>query len=152
MKFIDGIHCFFTQDEDKNSALKLSIWRKILRYIRRLNSYHELIADGEATFSTANANGNPEEQSVKSQFIQIRGLKFGNFILFSSSNFRFIVKDRCTSYSSSQRSLMVMQVLLRTKYDDSEKVSANKYFVENRIDKKKKKNPPFIFSVESDDY
>lgn len=35
---------------------------------------------------------------------------------------RFIVKDRCTSYSSSQRSLMVMQVLLRTKYDDSEKV------------------------------
>lgn len=35
---------------------------------------------------------------------------------------RFIVKDRCTSYCSSQRSLMVMQVLLRTKYDDSEKV------------------------------
>lgn len=35
---------------------------------------------------------------------------------------RFIVKDRCTSYCSSQRSLMVMQILLRTKYDESEKV------------------------------
>lgn len=60
------------------------------------------------------------------------------------------MKDRCTSYSSSQRSLMVMQVLLRTKYDDSEKVSANKYFVEQNY--QKKKIPRFIFSVESDDY
>lgn len=35
---------------------------------------------------------------------------------------RFIVKDRCTSYTSAQRSLIVMQILLRAKFDDSEKV------------------------------
>lgn len=34
------------------------------------------------------------------------------------------MKDRYTTYSNSQRSAMVMQVLLRTKYEDSEKVSA----------------------------
>lgn len=40
---------------------------------------------------------------------------------------RFIVKDRCTSYSGAQRSLMVMQVLLRTKYDDSDRVSQRNF-------------------------
>lgn len=76
--------------------LELGIWRTILEYWRKLNTYHELAIEGEATYSNANAMGNPEEQ--------------------------FIVKDRCTSYCSSQRSLMVMQILLRTKYDESEKV------------------------------
>ncbi|XP_055321230.1 anoctamin-5-like isoform X2 [Sitodiplosis mosellana] len=83
-------------DDEKKSVLDTSFWRSFVNYFRKINAYHELIADGEATFSNANANGNPNEQ--------------------------FIVKDRCTSYCSSQRSLMVMQVLLRTKYDDSEKV------------------------------
>lgn len=34
---------------------------------------------------------------------------------------RFIVKDRCTAYTSAQRSLMVMQILLRTKFDETER-------------------------------
>lgn len=37
--------------------------------------------------------------------------------------YRFIVKDRATSYSSAQRSLIVMQILLRAKFDDTDKVS-----------------------------
>ncbi|KAI4455033.1 ngep-related [Holotrichia oblita] len=35
---------------------------------------------------------------------------------------QFIVKDRVTSYSSAQRSLIVMQILLRMKFDDTDKV------------------------------
>lgn len=50
------------QDEDKSSLLKLNVWKKLVRYVKRLNAHHELVADGEATFSNANANGNPEEQ------------------------------------------------------------------------------------------
>lgn len=50
------------QDEEKKSTLNLSVWRKFVAYFRKLNTYHELVADGEATFSNANANGNPNEQ------------------------------------------------------------------------------------------
>ncbi|GLV36888.1 uncharacterized protein CBL_02277 [Carabus blaptoides fortunei] len=35
---------------------------------------------------------------------------------------QFIVKDRVTSFSSAQRSLIVMQILLRVKYDEGDKV------------------------------
>ncbi|XP_023310794.1 anoctamin-4-like [Anoplophora glabripennis] len=35
---------------------------------------------------------------------------------------QFVVKDRVTSYSSAQRSLIVMQILLRVKFDDTDKV------------------------------
>lgn len=37
--------------------------------------------------------------------------------------FRFIVKDRVTSFSSAQRSLIVMQILLRAKFDETDKVN-----------------------------
>ena len=36
---------------------------------------------------------------------------------------QFIVKDRAISFSSAQRSLIVMQILLRAKFDDTDKVS-----------------------------
>lgn len=39
---------------------------------------------------------------------------------------RFVVKDRVTSYSSAQRSLIVMQILLRVKFDDTDKVCIRK--------------------------
>lgn len=83
-------------------------------------AYHELVADGEATFSNANANGNPNEQYVNESYPSFKKNAKEKNICFLFG--RFIVKDRCTSYSGSQRSLMVMQVLLRTKYDDSDKV------------------------------
>ncbi|XP_058122339.1 anoctamin-5 [Anopheles ziemanni] len=73
---------------------------KILGYWNRLMSLteynHERI-EKEPSFYSATANGNPEEQ--------------------------FIVKDRCTSYTSAQRSLIVMQILMRTRFDETEKVN-----------------------------
>lgn len=107
------------QDEDKNSVLQSNIWKKLLKLYRKIASYDEIVAENEATFSSANAGGNPEEQyaqiySCQTQSICISRLKFFHF--------RFIVKDRCTSYTSAQRSMMVFQILLRTKYDDTEKV------------------------------
>uniref|UniRef100_A0A8W7M3E2 Anoctamin n=1 Tax=Anopheles arabiensis TaxID=7173 RepID=A0A8W7M3E2_ANOAR len=73
---------------------------KILNYWNRFMSMteynHERI-EKEPSFYSATANGNPEEQ--------------------------FIVKDRCTSYTSAQRSLIVMQILMRTRFDETEKVN-----------------------------
>lgn len=40
----------------------MNIWRKLIKFIRKLNSFDELVAENEATFSRANACGNPEEQ------------------------------------------------------------------------------------------
>lgn len=34
----------------------------------------------------------------------------------------FIVKDRFTHFTAAQRSMIVMQILLRTRFDDTERV------------------------------
>ncbi|XP_044738568.1 anoctamin-4 isoform X2 [Chrysoperla carnea] len=39
---------------------------------------------------------------------------------------QFIVKDRVTSFTSAQRSMIVMQILLRTKYDETDKVGVRR--------------------------
>uniref|UniRef100_A0A182FBV7 Anoctamin n=1 Tax=Anopheles albimanus TaxID=7167 RepID=A0A182FBV7_ANOAL len=73
---------------------------KILGYWNRLVSmteYNHGRIDKEPSFYSATASGNPEEQ--------------------------FIVKDRCTSYTSAQRSQIVMQILMRTRFDETEKVN-----------------------------
>uniref|UniRef100_A0A182NDF6 Anoctamin n=1 Tax=Anopheles dirus TaxID=7168 RepID=A0A182NDF6_9DIPT len=73
---------------------------KILGYWNRLISmteYNHGRIEKEPSFYSATANGNPEEQ--------------------------FIVKDRCTSYTSAQRSLIVMQILMRTRFDETEKAN-----------------------------
>ncbi|XP_035890422.1 anoctamin-5 isoform X2 [Anopheles stephensi] len=73
---------------------------RILSYWNRLMSmteYNHGRIEKEPSFYSATANGNPEEQ--------------------------FIVKDRCTSYTSAQRSLIVMQILMRTRFDETEKVN-----------------------------
>ncbi|XP_052889147.1 anoctamin-4 [Anopheles moucheti] len=73
---------------------------KILSYWNRLMSiteYNHGRIEKEPSFYSATVNGNPEEQ--------------------------FIVKDRCTSYTSAQRSLIVMQILMRTRFDETEKVN-----------------------------
>lgn len=44
--------------------LQLGFWRTIVDYFRRWNTYHDLAAEGEATYSIANANGNADEQYV----------------------------------------------------------------------------------------
>ncbi|XP_017957771.1 anoctamin-4 [Drosophila navojoa] len=67
------------------------VWQRLTKKIQLDNS----LLEGETTFKAATANGNPEEQ--------------------------FIVKDRATAYTGAQRSLMVMQVLIRTPYDDGDR-------------------------------
>uniref|UniRef100_A0A1A9WRI9 Anoctamin n=1 Tax=Glossina brevipalpis TaxID=37001 RepID=A0A1A9WRI9_9MUSC len=67
------------------------IWKKLTK---KIQLDHQVV-EGEVSFRSATACGNPEEQ--------------------------FIVKDRATAYTSAQRSLMVMQVLVRTPFDDSDR-------------------------------
>ncbi|XP_060533932.1 anoctamin-4-like [Cylas formicarius] len=69
------------------------LWQKKFRKYFEFN--HDLIPE-EPSFYDATEGADREEQ--------------------------FVVKDRATSYSSAQRSLIVMQILLRTKFDDIDKV------------------------------
>lgn len=39
----------------------------------------------------------------------------------------FIVKDRMTHFTSAQRSMIVMQILLRTRFDETERVSQARF-------------------------
>lgn len=84
------------QDDEKvfikENNLILRYWHKF----KALLDYDSNLIEKEPSFYYATSGANPEEQ--------------------------FIVKDRCTSYNSAQRSLMVMQILLRTRYDETEKV------------------------------
>ena len=50
---------------------------------------------------------------------------------FNLPFFRFVVKDRVTSYSSAQRSLVVMQILLRVKFDETDKVGIRRLLNDN---------------------
>lgn len=102
---------------------KFVFLRSIVDWWRKLTSYHEMVAEGEATYSSASSNGNADEQYVIFVVV-VKKQSINKCHLLN----RFIVKDRCTSYSGSQRSLMVMQVLLRTKYDESEKVDSTQHF------------------------
>ncbi|XP_055629472.1 anoctamin-4 isoform X2 [Toxorhynchites rutilus septentrionalis] len=71
----------------------LSYWNKVVS----LTEYNHSRIEKEPSFYSATACGNPEEQ--------------------------FIVKDRCTTYNSAQRSLIVMQILMRTRFDETEKAT-----------------------------
>ncbi|XP_058829610.1 anoctamin-4 isoform X2 [Topomyia yanbarensis] len=71
----------------------LGYWSKLIS----MTEYNYSRIEKEPSFYSATANGNPEEQ--------------------------FIVKDRCTTYNSAQRSMIVMQILMRTRFDETEKVS-----------------------------
>lgn len=76
----------------KENNILLRYWQKF----KMLLDDDSSLIEKEPSFYYATSGANPEEQ--------------------------FIVKDRCTSYNSAQRSLMVMQILLRTRYDETEKV------------------------------
>lgn len=84
---------------NKPKDLIHKLWNLIKFIYKRIHiwmQYDNTLIEKEPSFHGATAGGAPEEQ--------------------------FIVKDRCTSYNSAQRSLLVMEILLRTKYDESEKV------------------------------
>ncbi|XP_053954461.1 anoctamin-5 [Anastrepha ludens] len=83
-------------DEENVVARNMHYWKSVWNRLTRKIQLDQSILEGETTFKAATANGNPEEQ--------------------------FIVKDRATAFTSAQRSLMVMQVLIRTPFDDSDRV------------------------------
>lgn len=57
------IHLFDNfQDESKQSIHKSNMWKKWLKFFRKLTAFDELLGGSETTFFTANAGGNPEEQ------------------------------------------------------------------------------------------
>ncbi|EDV97903.1 GH17132 [Drosophila grimshawi] len=82
--------------DDENVVMRnVQYWKDMWqRLTKKIQLDHSLL-EGETTFKAATANGNPEEQ--------------------------FIVKDRATAYTSAQRSLMVMQVLIRTPYEEGDR-------------------------------
>ncbi|XP_004518751.2 anoctamin-5 [Ceratitis capitata] len=83
-------------DDENVVARNMHYWKAVWNRLTRKIQLDQSVIEGETTFKAATANGNAEEQ--------------------------FIVKDRATAYTSAQRSLMVMQVLIRTPFDDSDRV------------------------------
>jgi anoctamin-4 len=83
------------KEEESTFRKHQNKWKKYVSQLMKTCEFnHNLIAE-EPTFYSSTSNGAPEEQ--------------------------FIVKDRCTSYNSAQRSLIVMQILLRTRFEETEK-------------------------------
>ncbi|KAG5878816.1 hypothetical protein JTB14_032443 [Gonioctena quinquepunctata] len=99
LRHVQEVHTYRggTLMDDKKDQIKsettYSRWRKKWKDLFEYN--HDLISQ-EPSFYDATEGGDREEQ--------------------------FVVKDRVTSYSSAQRSLIVMQILLRVKFDDTDKV------------------------------
>ncbi|XP_001353288.4 anoctamin-4 [Drosophila persimilis] len=82
-------------DEENVVLRNVQYWREVWQRLTKKIQLDQSLLEGETTFKAATANGNPEEQ--------------------------FIVKDRATAFTSAQRSLMVMQVLIRTPYDETDR-------------------------------
>ncbi|XP_019876334.2 anoctamin-4-like isoform X1 [Aethina tumida] len=83
-------------DDQKNQNKSESFWKRLMRKAREFTEYNHDLIHKEPSFYDATEGADREEQ--------------------------FVVKDRVTSYSSAQRSLIVMQILLRVKFDDTDKV------------------------------
>ncbi|KAH1011948.1 hypothetical protein HUJ04_001214 [Dendroctonus ponderosae] len=83
-------------DDKKDQTKGLSTWQTWVNHWRALCEYNHELIPKEPSFYDATEGRDREEQ--------------------------FVVKDRTTSYSNAQRSLIVMQILLRAKYDDTDKV------------------------------
>ncbi|KAF7286638.1 hypothetical protein GWI33_004671 [Rhynchophorus ferrugineus] len=92
-------------DDKKDQTKGLSIWQKWQKKWREIYEYNEDLIPREPSFYDATEGGDREEQ--------------------------FVVKDRATSYSSAQRSLIVMQILLRAKFDDTDKVGIRRLLNNN---------------------
>ncbi|KAL1502850.1 hypothetical protein ABEB36_007931 [Hypothenemus hampei] len=83
-------------DDKKDQTKGLSKWQRFQQTWREFFEYNHDLIPKEPSFYDATEGRDREEQ--------------------------FVVKDRATSYSSAQRSLIVMQILLRAKFDDTDKV------------------------------
>ncbi|XP_063697061.1 anoctamin-4 [Culicoides brevitarsis] len=83
-------------DEEKETRQWRIMLKKYWNMFREFRSYDKKKIENEPSFWTATEGGVPEEM--------------------------FIVKDRMTHFTSAQRSMIVMQILLRTRFDDTERV------------------------------
>lgn len=101
------------QGDEKPDPKAFNFINKWRNYFEELFEYDHSLIDEDPSFYMA-TQGDREEQW---ELLNL-GIMMLTEILFP----RFIVKDRNTSYSSAQRSLIVMQILLRVKYDDADKV------------------------------
>ncbi|KAL7039822.1 hypothetical protein ACKWTF_000129 [Chironomus riparius] len=72
-----------------------ALYKKYWTSFKIITEYDYSLIEKEPSFYSATSSGNREEQ--------------------------FIVKDRMTHYNGAQRSMIVFQILLRTKYDDGDK-------------------------------
>ncbi|KAL9909265.1 anoctamin-5 isoform 2-T2 [Glossina fuscipes fuscipes] len=93
------------KDEDNIVTRNVQHWKDIWQKITKRIQLDHQVVEGEISFKSATRNGNPEEQ--------------------------FIVKDRATAYTSAQRSFMVMQVLVRTPFDDSDRCGIRRLLNDN---------------------
>ncbi|XP_075159793.1 anoctamin-5 [Haematobia irritans] len=92
-------------EEENIVSRNINFWKDVWRRLTRRIQLEPSILEGETTFKAATANGVPEEQ--------------------------FIVKDRATAFTSAQRSQMVMQILLRTPFDDSDRCGIRRLLNDN---------------------
>ncbi|CAK9831527.1 Ano4 [Anthophora retusa] len=81
---------------NENAKERPKLWEKCIRWIKWIKKIH-----------TWDVKKYPEEPS------------FYDSIDSSDREERFVVKDRDTAYTPAQRSLIVMQILLRTRYDEN---------------------------------
>ncbi|XP_017770278.1 PREDICTED: anoctamin-4-like [Nicrophorus vespilloides] len=92
-------------DDDKDNNRDKSFYAKWRQKWRDMFEYNQDLIEKEPSFYDATEGADREEQ--------------------------FIVKDRVTAYSSAQRSLIVMQILLRVKFDDTDKVGIRRLLNDN---------------------
>ncbi|XP_015836241.1 anoctamin-4 isoform X2 [Tribolium castaneum] len=92
-------------DDEKNQNKKETFWAKLQRKFSEFTQYNTDLIPEEPSFYEATKGADREEQ--------------------------FVVKDRVTSYSSAQRSLIVMQILLRVKFDETDKVGIRRLLNDN---------------------
>ncbi|KAJ3652368.1 hypothetical protein Zmor_018341 [Zophobas morio] len=92
-------------DDEKSQNKKESFWSKLQKKINDLTQFNTDLIREEPSFYESTKGGDREEQ--------------------------FVVKDRVTSYSSAQRSLVVMQILLRVKFDETDKVGIRRLLNDN---------------------
>ncbi|XP_068899674.1 anoctamin-4-like [Tenebrio molitor] len=92
-------------DDEKSQNKKETFWTKLQQKFQNFTQYNSDLIPEEPSFYESTKGTDREEQ--------------------------FVVKDRVTSYSSAQRSLIVMQILLRVKFDETDKVGIRRLLNDN---------------------
>ncbi|KAK9876029.1 hypothetical protein WA026_011144 [Henosepilachna vigintioctopunctata] len=92
-------------DDEKQKKKQPTLWNKLQQAWWNFFQYNTDLIEEDPSFYNATQGGDREEQ--------------------------FVVKDRVTEFSSSQRSMIVMQILLRVRYDETDKVGIRRLINDN---------------------